>query len=54
MDQKLKNNLILVGVILLVGVGFYYFFSPYQNCLRNEPYSSELRTIEWCGENTDW
>ena len=54
MDQKLKNNLILVGVILLVGVGFYYFFSPYQNCLRELENLREVNQIEICSDRTSW
>ena len=53
MDQQLKNNLILVGLVLLVGIGFYYFFSPYQNCLR-EFRGFESSRIEVCSERTDW
>jgi hypothetical protein len=54
-------------IVLLAGVaiGFYYFASPYQNCMRDlsyrigKPYGndrsvSKARVIEYCSQATDW
>jgi len=48
MDQKLKTNLILVGVIFILVIIGYYTMSPYQNCMRKEDNGF------FCSKNTDW
>jgi hypothetical protein len=52
-DLELKKKIILIAVTAsLVALG-YYFFSPYENCLRKYRGVSE-RVIERCSEKTDW
>ena len=35
MKIKLKQILVIIGVIAIIIGGVYYFMSPYQKCLRN-------------------
>ena len=32
--MNFKQILVIIGVITIIIGGFYYFMSPYQNCLR--------------------
>lgn len=34
MDQDLKKKLIMIGVIFALAAVFYYFASPFQQCMR--------------------
>ena len=50
MNQQLKNNLILVGVIFALVMIGYYVMSPYQNCIRENP----TAYTSWCNDRTAW
>ena len=52
MNQQLKNNLILVGVIFALVIIGYYVFSPYENCMRD--YVVTWDDYPFCSQNTDW
>jgi hypothetical protein len=55
-NQQLKNNLILVGVIFALVMIGYYAFSPYQSCIRamSDGSAGEVTKIGWCNNRTDW
>jgi hypothetical protein len=52
-NQQLKNNLILVGVIFALVIIGYYVMSPYQHCLSLHGEETP-RSLRFCSDNTDW
>jgi hypothetical protein len=51
MDKNLKNILIIIGVL----VGVYYYFSPYENCMRLYPEDpNRAGNMIACLKLTDW
>ena len=48
MEEKDKKNLIKIGIAIVIVLALYYVFSPYQNCMRAEDFSS------WCTQATQW
>jgi len=44
MDKKMKDKLIIIGVLLII----YFVISPYQNCMRTNA------TVHYCGQYTNW
>ena len=48
-----RHPLVIVLVIAVIGIGFYYYASPYENCTRELNYDGEfaaLANIRTCGE----
>lgn len=53
LDVEFKKKLVLIAVsAALVALG-YYFFSPYETCLRKFQ-TVTWRVIERCSDSTDW
>jgi hypothetical protein len=44
MDKKMKDKLIIIGVLLII----YFVISPYQNCRRGG------HNVAYCGTYTSW
>lgn len=52
MEKKEKTIYIRLAIVVVVMVGLYYLFSPYQNCKRDLPKSKAA--IAHCTKNTSW
>jgi len=51
MDKNLKNALIIIAVL----VGVYYYFSPYEKCMRLYPGDPDRAgNMRACKELTRW
>jgi hypothetical protein len=46
-------NVKTIGIIFVAIVAAYFIMSPYQNCLRNSPYSSGAAS-NYCQSLTSW
>jgi hypothetical protein len=50
-NENLKNALIIIVIISAI----YYFFSPYQNCMRELTWGNdEVNKMDICNGVTKW
>jgi hypothetical protein len=51
MNQNLQNALIIIAIISAI----YYFFSPYQNCMRKITWGdNEVHKMDICNSVSKW
>ena len=51
-----RHPLVIVLVIAVIGIGFYYYASPYENCMRKKIETSRGMDITQtvCNAKSNW
>ena len=52
MNQDLTNGLIKIILVAILAASFYFYASPYQDCMREKGDSEKSRI--WCTKNSAW
>ena len=50
MNQDLTNGLIKIILVAILAASFYFYASPYQDCMREKGEKSRV----WCTKNSAW
>ena len=53
MNQNLTNGLIKIILVAILATSFYFYASPYEDCMRENSEKKE-KMRAWCTKNSAW